>query len=77
MLQGFFQVGGDEYALASRKVKQLLVREQKGDGHWPYPPGSRAERQGVGEVYPTAMAVLILSLDKQYLPIFQRQRNIH
>jgi hypothetical protein len=29
-----------------------------------------------GPAYPTAMAVLILSLEKQYLPMYQRQKQL-
>lgn len=77
LMQGFFQMGGADYEEFAAKTKKVLVAQQKGDGHWPYPSKSSAQRQGVGTVYPTAMAVLILSLDAQYLPIFQRQRSLY
>jgi len=76
LMQGFFQMGGADYEEFAAKTRKVLVKQQKGDGRWPYPSGSSAKRQGVGSVYPTAMAILILSLDEQYLPIFQRQRSL-
>ena len=76
LMQGFFQMGGPDFDEFASKTRKVLIKQQKGDGHWPYPSGSSAKRQGVGPVYPTAMAILILSLDGQYLPIFQRQRSL-
>lgn len=76
MMQGFFQMGGPDYDVYLGKVRKVLLEQQKGDGHWPYPAGSNAERMGVGPVYPTAMATLILAIDRQYLPVFQRQRSL-
>lgn len=76
IMQGFFQMGGTDYTAYLGKVRKILLAQQKGDGHWPYPAGSNAERIGVGPVYPTAMAVLILAIDRQYLPVFQRQRSL-
>ena len=76
MLQGFFQMGGTDYDDFLHKLRKVLVDQQRGDGSWPFPPGSNAERIGVGPVYPTANAVLILALDRQFLPVFQRQRSL-
>lgn len=75
LMQGFFQLGGESYEDFSARNRKLLVEQQKGDGHWPYPYNSSSRRRGAGDVYPTAMAILILSLDKQNLPLFQRQRS--
>ena len=76
LMQGFFQMGGTGYEEFAGKTRKVLVKRQKGDGHWPYPSQSSAHRQGVGPVFPTTLAILILSLDGQYLPIFQRQRSL-
>lgn len=76
MLQGFFQMGGIDYDNYLLKLQKVLVDQQRGDGSWPFPPGSNAERIGVGPVYPTANAVLILAVDRQFLPVFQRQRSL-
>jgi hypothetical protein len=75
LMQGFFQIGGADYEGFAARTRKVLLEHQKGDGHWPYTFENSAERQGAGSVYPTAMAILILSLDKQQLPIFQRQRT--
>lgn len=76
MLQGFFQMGGPDYGEYLAKLQRVLLDQQRGDGHWPFPPGSNAQRIGVGPVYPTANAVLILAVDRQFLPVFQRQRSL-
>ncbi len=76
LMQGFFQMGGDEYEDFRRRNWVLLVEHQDGDGHWPYPFNNAAERRGAGPAYPTTMSVLILALDKQNLPAFQRQRSL-
>jgi len=77
LTQGFFQMGGREYDEFAEATTELLLEHQKGDGHWPYPFNNGAQNRGSGEAYPTAMAVLILSLHKQNLPVFQRQRSFY
>jgi hypothetical protein len=79
MVQGMFQVGGEEWASFGPRMAALLLDHQAGDGTWPYPPGnvSQEQMQSTGAAYPVAMAVLMLSLDKQYLPMYQRQSRIY
>lgn len=50
------------------RMETCLLQHQNPDGSWPV-PGSEA---GAGPVYGTAMAVLALSVEYQYLPIYQR-----
>jgi hypothetical protein len=79
MVQGMFQIGGEEWASFGPRMAALLLDHQAGDGTWPYPPGnfSQEQMQSTGAAYPVAMAVLMLSLDKQYLPMYQRQSRIY
>ena len=76
MAQGMFQVGGSGWDRYSSELRRVLVEHQAGDGHWPFPPDNAPQSRLAGEPYATAMAVLILSLDKQYLPMYQRQKDI-
>jgi hypothetical protein len=79
MMQGMFQVGGAEWESFGPRMATMLLDHQSGDGSWPYPPGNNppATMQGTGPAYPVAMSVLMLSLDKQYLPMYQRQRRLY
>lgn len=79
MVQGMFQVGGEEWESFGPRMATLLLDHQAGDGSWPYPPDNEfpAQMQGTGPAYPVAMAVLMLSLDKQFLPMYQRQRRLY
>lgn len=66
---GMFQMGGDAWEQTREGIfDQLLVRQQ-GDGGWT--PGDDGEGRA-GRIYCTAMAVLALSVEYQYLPIYQR-----
>jgi hypothetical protein len=38
--------------------------------------GNAPQTRLAGAAYPTALAVLVLSLDRQYLPVYQRQRPL-
>ena len=67
--QGMYQSGGDYAKQAEKKVRELLLKQQSGDGSWN--SGNRSE-QNVGKVYATAMAVLSLSVKYHYLPIYQK-----
>ena len=67
--QGMYQ-SGDKYAKeAEKNVRDLLLKQQAGDGSWT--SGNRSE-QNVGKVYATSMAVLSLSVKYHYLPIYQK-----
>ena len=73
MTQGMFQIGDAAWEGYMAPMRGILVDHQAGDGSWPYPPDDVRQSQLAGAAYPTAMAVLILSLEKQYLPMYQRQ----
>ena len=51
----------DKYFPAAR---DQLIGMQGGDGSW--------SGDGIGEVYGTSIAVIILQLPFKYLPVFQR-----
>ena len=67
--QGMYQSGGKYHVAAQKKVKELLLKHQAGDGSWT--SGNNSEKN-VGRVYATAMAVLSLSVKYHYLPIYQK-----
>jgi hypothetical protein len=70
-VQGMNQVGGKEWEAYRGKVETLLRQNQSSDGSWPFP--SSSEEQGeAGPIYPTAMALLTLSVRYKVLPIYQR-----
>jgi hypothetical protein len=76
MTQGMFQVGDETWAGFSPAMQRVLLDHQAGDGHWPFPPDNAPQSRLAGDAYPTAMALLVLSLDKQYLPMYQRQKQM-
>jgi hypothetical protein len=76
LAQGRFQAGGEAWRDAAARLQTLLLRHQEGDGRWGLPPDHAPQIEGAGPAYPTAMAVLLLSLDSQFLPIFQRQSRL-
>jgi len=73
MAQGMFQVGGERWEGFRQAMRDVLLSHQAGDGHWPFTPDNAPQSRLAGPAYPTAMAVLILSLDRQFLPMYQRQ----
>lgn len=74
--QGMFQIGGAAWATFAPEIQRILVEHQNEDGSWPLPPDNAPQSRTVGPAYPTAMAILILSLDRQYLPMYQRQKQL-
>ena len=76
MAQGMFQLGDEAWGSFAPKLQRVLIDHQEGDGHWELPPDNKPQSRLAGDAYATAMAVLILSLDKQYLPMYQRQRRL-
>jgi len=62
--QALYQRGGTDWAEYYKKKAQWLLRQQKKDGSW--------EGDGVGTVYGTAIALLILQLPYSNAPILQR-----
>jgi len=76
MVQGMFQVGGDTWKDFAPKIQRILLDHLAGDGHWELPPDNVRQSRLAGKAYATAMGTLILSVDKQYLPMYQRQRRL-
>ena len=76
MAQGMFQIGGKSWQDYAPKIQKVLIDHQEGDGHWGFPPDNKPQSHPAGHAYTTALAVLILSLDKQYLPMYQRQKQL-
>ncbi|MBF0246245.1 MAG: terpene cyclase/mutase family protein [Planctomycetes bacterium] len=75
LVQGMFQMGGEVWEEFGPKIQKVLVNNQNGEGYWDFPPDNSNESRKAGLAYPTAMSILILSLEKQYLPMYQRQRK--
>ncbi|MEC9093238.1 MAG: hypothetical protein VX438_11060 [Planctomycetota bacterium] len=67
--QGMYQSGGKYAETAEKNVRELLIKQQSGDGSWT--AGNQGEQQ-IGKIYATAMAVLSLSVKYHYLPIYQK-----
>lgn len=63
--QAFYQRGGDRFARFYRGLCRDVLDCQQDDGRW-------KNSAGPGDEFSTAMACIMLQLNKQYLPIFQR-----
>lgn len=63
-VQAMWQAGGTSWERWYPAVRDELVGQQKGGGPWPDPT--------VCDEYGTAMALLVLQMPNNYLPIFQR-----
>ncbi len=69
--QANYQAGGQYWEKWKERMDGVLLPKQREDGSWPYPP--RGEEQGrAGELYPTAMIILALAVQYNYLPAYQR-----
>jgi prenyltransferase beta subunit len=66
---GMFQVGGKHWERGKEHLIPLLLNLQAEDGSW---NGRQGQERGLGTVYATSMAVLALSAEYQFLPIYQR-----
>jgi hypothetical protein len=68
--QAMFQLGGVYWQACRPQLHGLLLREvsQNADGAW----GSRGGDTQYGQSYATAMAILALTVEYRYLPIYQR-----
>lgn len=62
-------LGGPEWPHFYRRASQMLLVEQNRDGSW---AGRDARQQGFGEVYSTTIALLVLQLPYNRLPVYQR-----
>jgi prenyltransferase beta subunit len=72
-IQAQYQAGGDSWNRWHPKVRELLLRQQNANGSWSVPPGGN-ENQTTdrNNVYPTAMACLVLEVYFHLLPAYQR-----
>ena len=66
---GMYKRGGDDWANARPLLFQELMSNQSPDGSW---QSGNANEAPWGRIYCTAMAVLALSVEYEYLPIYQR-----
>jgi len=73
---GYFQNGGEAWTDYRRAAYRVLLEHQKSDGRWTFPPGTRGQVTQTGDVYATAMALLVLGIENQYLPAYQRQAEL-
>lgn len=69
--QAMYQLGGAYWETWRRRTESLLLQHQSDDGSWPAPPRETHEQQA-GPAYTTALAILSLTVDYKYLPIYQR-----
>jgi len=67
--QGMYQRGGLYAETAAKSVADVLLKHQQPDGGW---QASNGQEAGVGRVYATSMALLSLSVQYHFLPIYQR-----
>jgi len=69
--QAMYQLGGDYWEKWKPQSEGILLGQERADGSWPAPPNETHEHQA-GPAYTTAMAILSLTVDYKYLPIYQR-----
>jgi len=62
--QGFYMAGDQYWDKYFPGARDQLIAMQAGDGSW--------QGDGIGQVYGTSIAVIILQLPYKYLPVFQR-----
>ncbi|MCR9198556.1 MAG: terpene cyclase/mutase family protein [Planctomycetaceae bacterium] len=67
--QAMFQLGGRQWQEFAPLMYDALLADQKADGSWSYPDG--AFRYNTS--YPTALAILTLTVSARQLPIYQRE----
>lgn len=66
---GMFQIGDNYWDETRNMVVTDLLRNQEPDGSWTARTGGE---RSAGPIYSTSMAVLALSVEYRYLPIYQR-----
>lgn len=66
---GLFQVGGKHWEQGKSHLIPLLLNLQAADGSW---SGRQGQERNLGTIYATSLSVLALSVEYQYLPIYQR-----
>lgn len=70
--QATFQVGGNYWSEYRSHLHRVLLRNQSTSGAW---ASSRGYEANYGANYGTAMAVLALTVEYRYLPIYQRDET--
>ncbi|MHC4885863.1 MAG: hypothetical protein ACYTGH_12345 [Planctomycetota bacterium] len=63
---------GEAYTRTFSRLVRLLKERQASDGSIPFPPGHGGPIVAMGKGYSTAMALLILNVDRGFLPIDQQ-----
>ncbi len=66
---GMFQIGGQHWDVMRDHLESMILSLQLPDGRW---EPQNNEEILAGKIYCTSMAVLALSVEYQYLPIYQR-----
>jgi hypothetical protein len=69
--QATFQLGGNYWALYRPALHQVLLRNQNRNGSW----SGGGSDSAYGANYCTAMAVLALTVEYRFLPIYQRSEE--
>lgn len=64
--QASFQMGGNQWQVFRSEMHKVLLDQQSSTGVWP------AGSDNQGTLYSTAMAVLAMTVEYRYLPIYQR-----
>jgi hypothetical protein len=67
--QATFQLGGNYWSTYRARLHKVLLDNQGATGSW---RGGGYDQFRLGVNYPTAMAVLALTVEYRYLPIYQR-----
>lgn len=72
--QGMFQLGGAEWKAYRPKLHDLLLRQNppRADGSWQAGGAGAHDDHRFGPSYCTSMAILALTVEYRYLPIYQR-----
>jgi hypothetical protein len=66
---GMFKMGGDFSEFYQQHLADILLDVQDPDGSW---LSNHGTERGAGRIYATSMAVLALTVEYRYLPIYQR-----
>ncbi len=67
--QAMFQLGGKHWETFAPHMYDSLLGDQHGNGSWGYEAGASR----YSDTYPTALAVLTLTVSARQLPIYQRE----
>lgn len=70
--QAMFQLGGNYWTVFRPKLHEVLLRMQNGSGFW---DGHSGDAGQGGRAYCTAMALLSLTVEYRFLPIYQRSEE--